>query len=445
MKANDHISDQVLNRYTKREADAAEILRIQTHLSACDGCRNKLAFVAGGAEQSFAAARESFAFEETSDELEHLTYEQLEFYLDHKLDDVTKEIVESHLAFCGECERDLQDLIRYREIAQTAPAVKNETVAAEPGVSFWKKLFALDSIGAFAPVAAVVLIAVLLGAWFLLRGNRGNEIAGINQNQNAVPVNFNAVGNVSVSDPAPETLPAPPTSPENTALPKTETLYALNDGNLKLDERGNLQGAERLSPATRDLVKRSVQDGKISVTNNSLGGANGVLMGERDAGNGVPFGLETPVGKVIRENRPLLRWKPSKDAASYSAAIVDDKFRVVEQSGELTRTSWQPSKPLPRGANYSWQVTAISADGTATVSPASPAPQARFRVIEQNLYDEINRLEMSGARPPNLALGVLYAKAGMKREARAAFERLVKDNPNSPLARRLLQSIRQSQ
>ena len=108
----------------------------------------------------------------------------------------------------------------------------------------------------------------------------------------------------------------------------------------------------------------------------------------------------------------------------------------------MTTTVWQPSKPLPRGANYSWQVTATLADGTETVSPSSPAPQARFRVIEQNLFDDINKLETSGARPSNLALGVLYAKAGMKREARAAFEGLVKENPNSDIVRKLLQSVK---
>ncbi len=441
MKVNDHISDPFLNRYTRRETDAAEILRIQTHLAACDVCRQKLAFVAGGAEKSFAAVREYFAFDESSDELEHLTYEQLEFFLDHKLDEVDREIVESHLAFCAECERDLQDLIKYREVARTAPAIKNEKIVETAKVSFWEKLSALGSIGAFAPVVAVLLIAVLFGAWFLLRENRADEFAGINKNQNAAILNFNAVGNAPVNDVAPETSPAPQSSPSEN-LPEKETLYALNDNNLKIDERGNLRGAERLSPATRDLVKRSVQNGKVFVTDTALGGANGVLMGDDNADNGVPFALETPIGKVVRENRPLLRWKPSKDAASYSAAIVDDKFRVVEQSGKLTKTNWQPSKPLPRGANYSWQVTAISADGTETVSPASPAPQARFRVIEQNLYDDLNKLEISGARPSNLALGVLYAKAGMKREARAAFEKLVKENPNSPLARKLLQSVR---
>lgn len=439
MKATDHILEGNLNRYARREADAAEILRIQTHLSACEVCRQKLAVVSGS-EKSFAAVRENFAFDESADEPEHLTYEHLEFFLDHKLDDVTQEIVESHLAFCGECERDLQDLIRYREIAQAAPAIVNETIVEPSKVSFWQKIFAFDSIGSFAPVAAVLLIAIFVGAWFLLRGNRTEEIAQGNANQNIPLSNLSVINSSPAANVSPETEPQISPSPAEN-VPPAETLYALNDGQLKVDEKGNLKGAENLSPSMQNLLKQSLQTGKVSIANNSLGGGGGVLMGEGNAENGVPFALSNPIGKVILENQPILKWKPLKDAQSYSVAIVDEKFRVVAESGKLTVTSWKPSKPLPRGTNYSWQVTATKADGSESVSPSSPAPQARFRVVEQTLSDDINRLKNSAA-PSHLALGVLYAKAGLRQEARAEFEKLVKENPNSPLARKLLQSVR---
>ena len=443
MKANEHISDQNLSRYSQREADAAEILRIQTHLAACDVCRRKLAAVAG-AERSFAALRENFALDEKADEPEHLTYEQLEFYLDRKLDVVTSEIVESHLAFCGECEKDLQDLIKFRVIAENAPAIINDSVVETAKISFWKRLFVPASIGGFAPVVAVVLIAILAGAWILMRGNRSDEIAMVNQNQNAAIANRNGA-NVNPADNLTnnnslEISPSPQISP-SANISEKERLYALSDGDLKVDERGNLQGAQNLSPATRELVRQSLKSGNVSFARDSLGGVGGVLMGENNPDGGVPFGLETPVGKVVRENQPLLRWKLFKNAENYSVAVVDDKFNVVATSGKINSTSWKPSKPLPRGANYSWQVTAILKDGTETVSPSAPAPQARFRVLEANLNDEIARLEKSANRS-HLALGVLYAKAGMKQEARSEFEKLVKENPNSPLARKLLQSVR---
>jgi hypothetical protein len=148
-----------------------------------------------------------------------------------------------------------------------------------------------------------------------------------------------------------------------------------------------------------------------------------------------------PIGKVIRENQPILRWKPLKDATAYSVTIVDDKFRVIAESGSLTATSWKSSKPLPRGANYSWQVTTIKDDGSETVLPSAPAPQAKFRVMEQTAFDDLIRIEKSGTKS-HLARGIIYAQAGLKAEARAEFQALLKENPRSPPARRLLDSVK---
>ena len=440
MSLNEHITQEIFDRYAAREAAAAENLFVQTHVAACEKCREKLAQIISP-EKAFAAIRSDFAFEDFSDEPEHLPYEQLEFFVDNKLDEVDREIAESHLSICENCAADLADLQVYRQIA-AAPAAINERVVETRERSFWQKLFAFDSISSLAPIAAVLLIAILFGAWFLLRGSRTEEIAQANQNQNTTPSNISAANNLTAPNVSPETSPSPEISPEPVENPpESESLYALNDGNLTVDDKGNVKGLENLSPSTQNLVKQSLQSGKISVAANSLGGNTGVLMSDGGTDNGVPFALQTPIGKVIRENQPVLRWKPLKDATSYQVAIVDDKFRVVEQSGKLTATSWKPSKPLPRGANYSWQVTATRNDGTETVSPSSPAPQARFRIVEQNLFDDLQRLEKSGARS-HLALGVLYAKAGLKQEARREFEMLVKENPKSSLARKLLQSVK---
>lgn len=437
MALPEHVSDEIFDRYAARNATVPEILGVQTHVGGCESCRKKLARIVSP-EKALAAVHNSFAFDEFTDAPEHLPYEHLEFFVDNKLDEVTREIAQSHLAVCAECAKDLTDLRLYREIA----AASDSTIADTAKKSFWSKFFAFGAIGSLAPVAAILLIAVLFGAWFLLRGNRTEEIAQGNKNQNISLPNINSVNNSPAANVSPETLPSPEValSPVEVA-PNNETLYALNDGRLTVDDKGSVKGVENLSPAAQNLIRQSLQTERISIASHSLGGSGGVLMGGSDADNGVPFGLQTPVGKIIKENQPVLRWKPLKDAASYSAAIVDDKFRVVGESEKLTATNWKPTKPLPRGANYSWQVTATFADGTETVSPSSPAPPARFRIIEQNLFDDINKLEKSG-NASHLALGILYAKAGLKKEARIEFEKLVKQNPNSTLARKLLRGIK---
>lgn len=204
-------------------------------------------------------------------------------------------------------------------------------------------------------------------------------------------------------------------------MPEKEILLALSDasGQITVDKNGTVKGLKNLSPAIQRAVRQSLQTGKVSVSSAaaSLGVRAGVLMGAGvDDENGVPFALASPIGKGVIENQPVLRWKPLKDAVNYSVTIVDDKFSVVAESGKIALTVSKLSKSLPRGANYSWQVTATLPDGTESVSLSSPAPQARFRVVEQTLMEELNRLEKSRTRS-HRARGVLYAQSGLKKEA----------------------------
>ena len=192
MALSEHISDDTFARYERRKTSPAEILNVQNHIAVCADCRAKLARKVN-TEQAFAAIRSNFTFGDLANEPEHLAYEQLEFFVDGKLDEVDREITTSHLAFCGECKLDLADLQKYREIAAAAPPTINNTLAETSEKSFWKRLFAFDSIGSFAPVAAILMVAVLFGAWFLLRGNRTEEIAKAVNNQNSAQTNFNSV------------------------------------------------------------------------------------------------------------------------------------------------------------------------------------------------------------------------------------------------------------
>lgn len=432
----DHISKQLSDRYTERLTTPSETLKVQTHISICVSCRENLVKIIDS-QEAFMSLHNAFAVNESIDAFEHLPYLQLEFLVDDKLNDVDREIAESHLSVCGECTGDVAELRLYRDIAE-APALGITAISEIQRGSFWNRLFGTGSLGGLAAVAAVLLISVLAGGWFLLYNQLGDEKAHANLSRNTAMANLSLGNQSPVANDSLIPSEVPPSTTDIAADEKVE--YVLNDGGLTVDSRGNILGLEKLSPVARNSVEQALKIERVAVASYFLGGSGGVLMGASDGDKGLPIGLVTPIGKVVKEDQPVMRWRTLKDATSYSVAIVDDKFRVIAESGELTANSWKPGKPLPRGSNYSWQVTAIKSDGSETVSPSSPAPQARFRVVDQAILDDIQQVQRAGAS--HLALGVLYAKGGLKREARIEFEKLLKQNPNSSLARKLLRSVK---
>jgi hypothetical protein len=169
-----------------------------------------------------------------------------------------------------------------------------------------------------------------------------------------------------------------------------------------------------------------------------LGGATGQLLG--DSGNGLPFRLLSPVGKVVLEQRPTFDWQPLAGANSYIVTIADDQLSEVATSGPLTNTQWSIPIGLKQGATYSWQVTAFK-DGQRITSPVMPAPQAKFRTVDRGQREELNRMKRA---MPNyhLGLGVLYTQAGLLNEAEREFEALSRDKSYSAIGAKLLKRVR---
>ncbi len=270
-----------------------------------------------------------------------------------------------------------------------------------------------------------------------------------NQAENRNPLNAQ-IAPTPIADPATPSTQATPQTGKPQVLPTNNSspVKTLNDGGAQVafDAEGNLNNLESLPASIRQAVRRSISSQQAQ-TPRSLDalaeGRTGILMsGSAELTNkGVPFALLSPIGKVTREPQPILRWRPLAGAKSYTVAVVDSNFRIVAQSPNLTATEWKPPQPLARGLTYSWQVTAKQSDDAEVVSPVSPAPQAKFHVMDENAFDEVTRMENSGVKS-HLARGVIYAQAGLVDEARTEFETLVQDNPRSQLARKLLNSVK---
>jgi hypothetical protein len=152
------------------------------------------------------------------------------------------------------------------------------------------------------------------------------------------------------------------------------------------------------------------------------------------------FKLLAPVGVVIESAQPNLRWSALEGARSYTVTVYDSSLTEVAASDPLTTTRWSVPTALARGRTYVWQVRAVK-DGGEVVAPPPAAARVKFKVLEQAKVEEVERARRSHAKS-HLVMGLVYAEAGLLDEAAREFDALLRDNPKSPIARRLLRSLR---
>jgi hypothetical protein len=158
-------------------------------------------------------------------------------------------------------------------------------------------------------------------------------------------------------------------------------------------------------------------------------------MGSEDDAS--EFRVVEPLGTVLLTAQPTFRWSAMTGATGYVVEVYDEKFNLVTSSPPLNALTWTTT--LPRGKVYSWQVKATK-DAETMTSPRPPAPQANFRIVDQGKANELTAARRAYGSS-HLTLGLLYADAGLLREAEQEFRLLQKANPSSDLARNLLRNV----
>jgi hypothetical protein len=224
-------------------------------------------------------------------------------------------------------------------------------------------------------------------------------------------------------------------------LRPSATVVSLRDGSreVRLTKDGQLAGISGLTVEDERRVANALRGGTLAIplAARQLASAGEALRSTYNTTSS--FEPLAPFGCIIVSDRPTFEWT-SVPGARYRVEVFSDHFRPVADSGMLTTTRWTVPRPLPRGATYVWQVTAFS-DRGETTSPAPPAPEARFAVLDEANAKEIARLEAVQPRS-HLALGVAYAEAGVTAEAERELQELASENLGSADAQRLLQSLR---
>jgi hypothetical protein len=286
----------------------------------------------------------------------------------------------------------------------------------------------------YAAVLAVVIIALVIGAAFILKRR-----ADFQARQTSPP----QVSPGTAPDNRTANVPLLPATPNESPADKptnAEAVVVLNDrgGTITVDKNGNVVGLDDVPVPTRDEIASVLMSERLEqpAILKELGGQEGGLRGSNDA---QPFKLTYPSRTVIVTDRPNLKWEKASGASSYRVYVNDQDGHEVAKSEDLTseRTQWILPKPLKRGEIYVWSVVAL-VDGREIVSPGPSSPEMKFQVLSARSLQQLNQLKKTRS---HLALGVFYTRQGMIAEAESEFQILVRDNLGSPEARKLLRQI----
>ncbi|HEU4836211.1 MAG TPA: zf-HC2 domain-containing protein, partial [Pyrinomonadaceae bacterium] len=370
----EHPTKQELDQYSRRVLSPDAFLSVHRHITTCPLCATEC-----NAPQDFARDLDELhaaLLPATDDTPYHLSANEVAAYARGTLDEIDREIAESHLDVCAACLREV-------ERHKTGLVVPVETKGGRhAGLSLMNRW----QVWRVAAVLSAGVVLSLLMLWML-------RIKPARQT--------NSSANASGPHSSPAVVQA---SPDNAQL-----ALVLNDGDGKVtvDKQGTLAGLERLPLRIQQDIRAALQSGRLEQSPD--------LAQVATPGNGLPFGLIAPLGQVVRSEQPAFRWQPLAGAQSYTVIVTDADLNEVATSPPLNTTEWRITKPLRCGSVYSWKVIALK-DGVRITSPVMPAPQAKFKVLDRFASGALQHAE--NAYPnSHLMRGVLYAKAGLLDEA----------------------------
>ena len=435
----EHLNENQIINYGRQELSAAELLIVSDHLGTCEACRRQVETALNGDAAFFALRSEVFGPTVEIAALTHPPFEQIAEYVEGMPAGEERQVVKDHLISCEQCTVAVNDLRAFRN--QVAPNLNREYhpgpvryASERHGPRF---LAFLPSTLMRAPVAfssALAVVLLMVTGWLVWQARQKRE----SMPEVVIATPTPTFTPLAAPDVIPTVSPAP--APESAAVP---VIAQLNDGGgedrVTLDREGKLSGADHLPPTYQRMVKEALLTQRLTKSS-LLAGLNrpaSSLMSGTEQSN--RFSVTGPVGKVMESDRPTFRWSRLEGAKSYVVEVYDDKFNLVTTSPELVPNSWTAPQSLKRGGVYSWQVKAIK-DGQEFRSPRPPAPQAKFRILDQAKVNELAQAKRAYGSS-HLALGLLYTQAGLLDEAEQEFRALQKSNPDSTLVRKLINQV----
>ncbi len=171
-----HISREQLVQYRNRALLPQELVAVDGHLGGCQECRTQLIGLATPPAASIAAVQDArFA---------HISYEQMDAWVEDTLDQTERELVLSHIGLCAPCARQLKAYEKYAP-AMAAPIAPAAIQLAQP-ITFGDKIRAMFRMPQIAMLAAAVALVAIVTPLMMDKPGKHLDIAQIDSLPEAV-------------------------------------------------------------------------------------------------------------------------------------------------------------------------------------------------------------------------------------------------------------------
>lgn len=413
-----HLSETEIQNYQSKKITPDQLLELDDHIQSCELCRNRVHQKQDDISYKWLRSELRTEAVENSG---HLLYDHLESYVDGSLDSIDLEIVQSHLNICNECTTDVNEL-------RSVQSELHNKVESRKVISFWR--LPSSSVPLKLAGAAAAIAFFMWAATIPVR----NEIRDLRKQ--LVEEQKNNAGLLREKKELQDRYAA-----IKQPLPNSQALVVLNDGNsrIEIDSNGKLSGLSELPQSYQSRIAALLTTQKVEIPDSmsALIGKKELLMGKSTESN--RFALLSPVGTVVISDGPSFSWTALNDAEGYRVYVLDENYNEVASSSLLKKTGWTMPTTLHRGSNYVWQVAAVKG-GKEFLTPVPPAPEAKFQILSE---DKLKKLEslLKDSGNSHLVVGTLYAENGLLDDAEREFNALLKENPESVVAKKLLQSL----
>ena len=413
-----HLTEQEIEVYRQRKGTLGNREKTEAHLAVCRPCLERV--VDSGHSALAVDALTEALLPSAGDLPFHLSHAELKSYVGGSIAEADQIICESHLEICDQCNEELR-------LLTTAQRPQSAQEFARPR-SNWRFLTPPRLAAAVALIGLLTLAALV---WWQL-SSRPTRQESVSNGAQVTPGVAASPGSIGVATPQPA---------NESVASNPPVVGSLKDNNreIRLDQEGRVTGLEGFDESSQKMARAALAGESLAEPRvlDDLSPPPIRLLGK--ASGEQTFDIIGPARRVITEARPTMRWQPLSGATNYVISIFDNNFNRVATSPPLSKTNWTVGVPLQRGQTYSWEVTATK-DGKQITAPVAPDPRAQFKLLEADKLSALSKLKQQ--KPvSHLALGLMYASFGLVNDAEDEFRKLVKENPDSALAKKLLRTV----